>query len=161
MKDQRAMLQRLWDNPASREEFLNQPKAYLQKQGQEIPQSTKVFAHPETPSQKYFILPADGTEVSQGEDIEAEITRRALQDSAYKALLLKNPQAAAQEMGVNLPESIAYTVLQNSKDELHLVLPVNADDSELSDLDLELVAAGSRRKSAEQRRRFNRNGFGN
>ena len=142
----RAILQKLWEDPASREEFLSQPKAYLQKQGQEISEDTRVFAHQETPSKKYFVLPPNGTEVAQSENLKTEITRRALQDSAYKDLLFKNPQAAAQEMGIDLPDSITYTIVQNSQDEVHIVLPVSADDCELSDLDLELVAGGSEDK---------------
>ncbi len=137
-----AILQKLWENPISREEFLAEPKAYLEEQGQKIPENTKVFAHAETPSQRYFILPPDGTEVPESDNPETEIIRRAVQDSAYKALLLKNPKAAAQEMEVDIPDSITFTVLQNSEDELNLVLPVNPSDTELSDADLEAVAGG-------------------
>lgn len=137
-----AMLQELWENPLNREEFLADPKAYLEEQGQKIPENTKVFAHAETPSQRYFILPPDGTEVPESDHPETEIIRRAVQDSAYKALLLKNPKAAAKEMEVDIPDSITFTVLQNSKDELNLVLPVNPSDTELSDADLEAVAGG-------------------
>jgi hypothetical protein len=143
-----AMLQELWENPINREEFLADPKAYLEEQGQKIPENTKVFAHAETPSQRYFILPPDGTEVPESDNPETEIIRRAVQDSAYKALLLKNPKAAAEEMEVDIPDSITFTVLQNSKDELNLVLPVNPSDTELSDADLEAVAGG---KSGEDK----------
>ncbi|VEP18764.1 hypothetical protein H1P_90011 [Hyella patelloides LEGE 07179] len=138
------IIQNLWENPTSRENFMTEPKSYLEKQGLEIPENVQVLAHAGTFSELYLVLPPDGTEIPESDNPETKMIGRALQDSAYKALLLENPQAAAEEIGVELPDSMTIIVLQDSEDEMHFVIPANPSDDELSEADLETVAGGKR-----------------
>ena len=137
------IIEHLWENPTSRENFLTEPKSYLEQQGLEIPENVRVCPYAGTPQELYLVLPPDGTEIPQSDNPETKIIARALQDSAYKARLWENPQAAAEEIGVELPNSMTIIVLQNSKDEMHFVIPANPSDCELSEAELEAVAGGS------------------
>lgn len=136
------IIEHLWENPTSRENFMAEPKSYLQTQGLEISENVRVCAYAGTSNEIYLILPPDGTEIPQSDNPEAKIIERAIQDSAYKALLLESPRTAAKEMGIELTDSMTIIVLQNSADEMHFVIPANPYDDELSEADLETVAGG-------------------
>jgi hypothetical protein len=75
--------------------------------------------------------------------------RRALADPAFKAELLKDPKAAASELGINLPDGVTIHILENTPNEINLTVPVNPSSSELSDADLELVAGGKPSQGAQ------------
>ncbi|VEP18765.1 hypothetical protein H1P_90012 [Hyella patelloides LEGE 07179] len=137
------IIEYLWENPTSREDFMTEPKSYLEKQGLEIPENVLVSAYADTSSQYYLVLPPDGTEIPENDNPETKIIGRALQDSVYKARLLENPQAAAEEIGIELLDSMTIIVLQDSEDQMHFVIPVNPSDSELSEADLETIAGGA------------------
>lgn len=73
----------------------------------------------------------------------AAITQRITDDPAYRQRLLDDPRAAVGEaLGVNIPDTVRITVLEDSLTQVHLVLPA-ADNSPLTDADLELVAGGT------------------
>lgn len=137
-----SIVEHLWQNPSSQEELIAEPKSYLRKQGVEIPENVEVLVHQGTADHLYLILPPDGTEMPQGNDLRSRMVARATRDAAYKALLQKNPQAAAKEMGVELPDSTKIVVLQDSEDEMHFLIPFNSSNMELSEADLEAVAGG-------------------
>lgn len=54
----------------------------------------------------------------------AELTRRAWQDEAFRDELLRDPRGVVErEFGVRLPENLTLNVHEETADELHFVLP--------------------------------------
>ena len=139
------LIQQLWDSPEKKQAFLSNPKAYLEGEGEQIPDSMKVVAYEDTPTQVHVVIPAPGTEIPQealqGNKI-AQALEKASTDPAYKAKLSENPQAAASDLGIDVPEHIKIQVLENTPDKVNIVLPFNPATAELSDADLEAIAGG-------------------
>lgn len=62
------------------------------------------------------------------------VHRRLVDDPAWRAVLVANPRAAVGELlGTELAESVTVTLLQDTPNEIHLVLP--SDELDLTDLD--------------------------
>jgi hypothetical protein len=56
--------------------------------------------------------------------INAEFTRRAWQDEAFRDELLRDPRGVVErELGVRLPEHLKLNVHEETADELHFILP--------------------------------------
>lgn len=56
--------------------------------------------------------------------VNAEFTRRAWQDEAFRAELLRDPRGVVErELGIGLPANITLNVHEETPDELHFVLP--------------------------------------
>src|SRR5919197_2803739 len=97
---------------------------------------------------------ADQMEPTPRQVSEQRLMRRAAEDEAFRALLLSDPKAALkQELGLDLPADLKLTVLEETPNELFLVLPPRPatlerrpGDDELSDSELERAAGacGSR-----------------
>ena len=64
---------------------------------------------------------------------------RAWRDQAFKEKLLKDPRAAAAEMGYNIPDGSQFKVLEEDTDKLYLVLPQKPGTAALSDEALDLA----------------------
>ena len=76
-------------------------------------------------------------------EIETSIRRDAEADPAFRAALISDPAAALSERyGTGIPGGITLRVVEESADEVVLVLPAQRG-TELSELELELVAGGS------------------
>ena len=71
------------------------------------------------------------------------IIAKAWRDPAFKAELIANPAAALKSEGIDVPDGMAVTVLENTDKQFHLVLPPVLSD-ELSEDDLEAAAGGIR-----------------
>ena len=74
------------------------------------------------------------------------VVERAWADSAFKALLLRDPVAAVEREGLAVPEGVqrsgvTFKVVEDTEAVRHLVLPPPPCD-ELSDLELAVVAGG-------------------
>ena len=72
----------------------------------------------------------------------AKIIAKAWRDPAFKSALIANPTAALKAEGIDVPDGMAVTVVENTDKQFHLVLPPVPSD-ELSEDDLEAVAGGS------------------
>lgn len=75
-----------------------------------------------------------------------KIQELAATDEQFRAALLKDPHTAIQGLiGRALPDSISVTVVEETPDSFVIVLPARppADESELSDLQLEQVSGGA------------------
>jgi hypothetical protein len=59
-------------------------------------------------------------------ELEGRIVRRALADAEFRERLLADPRAAVeQELGIELPQRLEITVVQERPDALCIVLPVD------------------------------------
>jgi hypothetical protein len=70
----------------------------------------------------------------------SQIIAKCWADEGYKRKLLADPAATLRSEGIELPVGQSVKVLENSDKVLHLVIPEH--NSELSEKDLEQVAAG-------------------
>ena len=66
---------------------------------------------------------------------------KAWRDPAFKAELIANPAAALKAEGIDVPDGMAVTVVENTDKQFHLVLPPVPTD-ELSDDALDGVSGG-------------------
>ena len=147
-KTEADIIQAIWNDPEEHQAFLANPKQYLLEQGQEIPEDTEVNVYEDTPSLRHFLLPSEGTQLPQGDDLFLQIAKRAMEDSEFKAKLLENPRTVAQEMGIAIPDGLGIKVVEDKPDEINMIVPFNSASGELSDADLEAVAGGKVDKDA-------------
>jgi len=139
------VLQQIWTDPATKQKLEADPKAFIKDFGIEIPENMKVELHEDSPSLKNFVLPkieGNTPEIPKSSDPVVSVFQRAMTDPAFKSKLLSDPKTTVRDMGVAIPDAVNIRVYENSADTLHLVLPANPGESELSDADLEAVAGG-------------------
>jgi hypothetical protein len=79
--------------------------------------------------------------MSKNEPEFGKIIAKAWRDPAFKAELIANPAAALKAEGIDVPAGMTVTVLENTDELFHLVLPPVPSD-ELSDEALDAVAGG-------------------
>jgi hypothetical protein len=79
-------------------------------------------------------MPENNSELSK-------IIAEAWRDPAFNAELIANPGATLRAEGIDVPNGMALTVLENTDKQFHLVLPPRFTD-EFSGDDLEAVAGG-------------------
>ena len=89
------------------------------------------------------------TEASGGggrAEMERRLVQRSLEDEDFRQRLLDAPKGTLeQELGRRLPEGVEVRAVEETTDTIYLVLPFASavgEGGELSDLDLEAVAAG-------------------
>lgn len=70
------------------------------------------------------------------------IIDKALADAGFRRRLMADPAAAMRDAGLVVPEGVTFTVLEDTATHIHLVLPPQLDEGELSDGDLDGVAGG-------------------
>jgi hypothetical protein len=78
------------------------------------------------------------------DDIERQVAERAAHDPEFRRALIADPSGALKrELGVEVPESVTFTVLEESPTQVYLVLPQGVESGyRLSDEDLEKAAGG-------------------
>ncbi len=80
-------------------------------------------------------------------NIEARLTEKAWKDEEFKNELLNNTNNTLEnELGIRIPQGIKIKVLEESADEVYLILPRAPEyekAAELSDAELDEVAGGT------------------
>lgn len=77
------------------------------------------------------------------QEIRTKIVSKALTDAAFRAALLKDPNAAVEKaLGVKVPGGVKIKVVEDSAAAVHLVLPPAPAKGELGEADLKGVAGG-------------------
>ena len=74
---------------------------------------------------------------------EEMLVQKAAQDDAFRKQLVKDPKTAIFEMfGFRIPSDVRVTVLEETSDEVFLVLPASCAAAELAEQELAMVAGG-------------------
>ena len=68
---------------------------------------------------------------------------RAWSDAEYKDQLLNDPRAALASAGIDIPSEIEISILEDSADKKHLVLPSPPPEGELADDRLATASGGN------------------
>lgn len=76
----------------------------------------------ETPAESEHLQAAIASGLPQ-RAIRANVILQAWRDRTYKAALLASPKSLLMAAGMPIPESTELTVLENSLEQLYLVLP--------------------------------------
>jgi hypothetical protein len=75
--------------------------------------------------------------------IEGKLINKAWQDETFKKELVTNPrEVLVKELGLQIPETVEVKVFEETSNAIYLVLPMNPNSEELSDMELEGVAGG-------------------
>ena len=78
------------------------------------------------------------SEMKSGAEMRDHILGKAADDAAFRTRLVADPKAVLiEELGVNLPDSFAISVHEDSSTHVNLVLPLN---SELDANELKAIA---------------------
>lgn len=143
------VINRVWADETFKNRFITEPKAILAEIGASVPDSVQVEVHQDEPNVQNFVLLAkeqlEKLNLQAAESIFSQVLRQAVADNTLKTRLIENPKAVIQEItGQNLPESLNICVYEDTPTVKHLVIPINPNSEELSDLELEMVAGGKR-----------------
>ena len=80
---------------------------------------------------------------------EEMLVQKAAQDDAFRKQLLTDPKTKIFEtFGFRIPSDVRITVLEETSDELFLVLPASCATAELAERELAMVAGGTEKDSA-------------
>ncbi|MDQ1248039.1 MAG: hypothetical protein QG597_2411 [Actinomycetota bacterium] len=76
-------------------------------------------------------------------EVDALVRAKLADDPAFREVLLADPRVGlSQLVGVDIPDSVAVTVHEESLTDIHLVLAAQTGGGEIAEDDLELVAGG-------------------
>jgi nitrile hydratase alpha subunit len=80
---------------------------------------------------------------------EEMLVQRAAQDDAFRKQLVTDPKTAIFEaFGFRIPSDVRITVIEETSDEVYLVLPASCASAELAERELAMVAGGAELKDS-------------
>lgn len=81
--------------------------------------------------------------MAQAGELKEQVLSRADSDPEFREQLKSDPSAAIKAVtGVDLPSGVQVVVVEDTAEQIHLVLPPPGAGSQLSDRELEQVAGG-------------------
>ncbi|MBF0237347.1 MAG: nitrile hydratase subunit alpha [SAR324 cluster bacterium] len=145
MEQYEKIIHKTWEDSSFKSRFMENPKAVLAEMGQPLTEDVTLEVHDNSTDIMHFVL-LDKTQARsvnlEADPILGKITRRALEDEAFKKKLIAEPKATIREiLGVEPQGNIC--VHANTENHIHLVLPANPNiTGDLSDADLAVVSGG-------------------
>ncbi|HEY9826124.1 MAG TPA: NHLP leader peptide family RiPP precursor [Stenomitos sp.] len=120
--------------PEFRNRLLTHPQTVLRELSVEIPATQNVSVLESRAGEVLFVLPMlTDAEAQQMRDslgnvhpqrsMRSRIVLRAREDPSFKAQLQANPKAVLQAEGLPIPDTTTVSLLENSPEQLYLVLP--------------------------------------
>jgi hypothetical protein len=121
-------------DPALRAKLLTEPKQTLLAMNVPIPADQAVTVLESDGACSFFVVPvmtpADVQElkdslgaVQNSRSARSRVLIKAAEDPDYKMQLMQDPKAVLQAAGINIPDPINITILENSAEQLHIVIP--------------------------------------
>jgi hypothetical protein len=120
--------------PDFRSRFMENPKIILDEMNIPIPSTQNVTVLESREGEIFFVIPVlTEEEVNQlrhslntvhpQRSVRSRILLKAREDPIYKAKLLQEPKALLKAEGLPIPDTSTVTLLENSPDQLYIVLP--------------------------------------
>jgi hypothetical protein len=120
--------------PEFRSRFIENPKVTLDEMNVSIPPAQNVTVLEGREGEIFFVLPVLTEEdvhqlqtslntVHPQRSVRSRILLKAREDPDYKAQLMHKTKEVLKAEGLPIPESSTVTLLENSSDQLYIVLP--------------------------------------
>jgi hypothetical protein len=120
--------------PDFRSRFMENPKVILDEMNIPIPSAQNVTVLESQAGEIFFVIPVLTEEdVNQLRDslntvhpqrsVRSRILLKAREDPLYKAKLIEEPKTTLKAEGLPIPNTSTVTVLENSPEQLYIVLP--------------------------------------
>ncbi|MBF0349943.1 MAG: hypothetical protein HQM11_02875 [SAR324 cluster bacterium] len=144
MQQYEFIIQKAWNDASFKSRLMSAPKETFANMGYDLG-DVEVRVHDDAADKAHFVLLTKEQAACvdlENDQVLGKITKKALEDSNYKARLLSDTSTAVREvLGMEPPQNIV--IHENTNKILNLVIPANPDTSgELSDTDLSMVAGG-------------------
>ncbi len=155
-----ALIEKALKDPGFWNSLVQDPQTVLvQELGPEQAQAISIEVHQEKKDKIFFCinynpnspLNVASIKINANDSVEEKVVKKAWKDLNYRRELLSNPASKViEETGLDILPSVEFKVLEESRNQLHLILPEEAatmsaetqDDTELSEEELESVAGG-------------------
>lgn len=144
----KALLERLWVDENFKNCFIVNPKPILCEFGVKVPDFLeKIEVHEDGANLRNYVLPLteqlEKYKLEEQNPIIVQVIKQTLADDAFKAKLFQNPKTAIKEVtGEDVPENLTICFYEDTLTVRHLVIPINPNNEQLSNLQLEMVVGG-------------------
>jgi hypothetical protein len=120
--------------PDFRSRFMENPKVILDEMDISIPPAQDVTVLESKEGEIFFVLPVlteeDATQLRHSlntvhpqRSVRSRILLKAREDPDYKAKLIQEPKTTLKAEGLPIPNASSVTVLENTPEQLYIVLP--------------------------------------
>ncbi len=144
----KVLLEELWANENFKNCFIADPIPILFEFGIEVLDFVeKVEVHEDTLNLRNYVLPIKEQPeryMKVQNPIIAQVIKKTLADDAFKTKLLQNPKAGIKEVtGEDVREDLTICFYEDTLTVRHLVIPINPNNQQLNDSQLEMIDGGT------------------